>query len=333
MKNNKITFKSVSDLKSHYNNKDYIVKNIVAKEEMVLLAAQPAAGKTLLALDMAICIALGIDWHGYKTKKKKVCYILGEGRSGVIPRIQAWEKENGLTVENADLFISNATLPVDTKEGLIEIVLSIKETNIVPDIIIIDTYSRSLLGDENSAACAGEFVRNCNEISNIFSGCAIVVIHHTGKSDKTSIRGSSALTGAADKIFILNVENDKTRVLKCIKSKDDPENNPIFFRLKQVDLDYLDDDGEKVTSAILERIADQPQNISSNSEREFALECLALVIKRDGSASNNTWRDEFYTTMQGKKEPNAVRAAFSRYKSYFIENGIVNESNNSFSIA
>jgi len=333
MNKNKMTFKSILEMKKQYSNKEYFIKNFIARDELILLAAQPAAGKTLLSLDMAICIASGLDWHGYKTKKQNVCYVLGEGRSGVIPRIEAWEKENGISVENHNLFISDTALPVDTQEGLIELILAIKSTNIIPDILFVDTFSRAFAGDENSASCVSEFVRNCNELSSIFSGCTVVIIHHTGKTDKSSIRGSSALTGAADKVFLLTVENDQTRVLKCIKSKDDPENKPLFFKLKQVELDYYDDDGEIVTSAILENIADQPQNISSNLERELALKCLASVIKRDGSASNNTWRDEFYTTMQGKKEPNAVRAAFSRYKSFFIENGIVNESNSCFSIA
>lgn len=333
MKNNKITFKSVLELKNQFTAKDYLIKSFIAKDELILLAAQPAAGKTLLSLDMAICMSLGILWHGHKTKQKKVCYVLGEGRSGVIPRIEAWEKENGIIVDNENLFISNTALPIDTQEGLIELILAIKAVNFVPDIIFIDTFSRALAGDENSAACISEFVRNCAELSSIFNGCAIVLVHHTGKTDKSSIRGSSALTGAADKVFLLTVENDQTRVLKCIKSKDDPENKPLFFKLKQVELDCFDEDGEVVTSAILENIDEQPAKISAYPERELALTCLASVISRDGSATNNTWRDEFYTVMRGKKEPNAVRSAFSRHKTFLLENFLVKEVDGQFSIS
>jgi hypothetical protein len=333
MNEKKLKFSTWAELKKKLNKKKWLIKNVAAKEQTITLIAQPAAGKTLLALDMALSMAIGKDWMGHKTEKSCVFYILGEGQIGVSDRIRAWEKENEISADDATFYISNVALPIDTTEGFNELIHAIEITSKTPDIIFIDTFARSFAGDENSAMAVSSFVRNCDQLINLFTGCSIFIIHHSGISDKSRMRGSSALHAAVDRSFLLSVESDKTRVLTCIKSKDEQENDPMYFKVKPVILDHLDEDQEVVTSAVLESISEKPTKTVSNPERELALQCLDSVVKRDGKATHETWRDEFHRALTGKKEDNSIRASFSRNKKFLLDNNLVIESDGHFNLA
>jgi RecA-family ATPase len=333
MNERKLKFSTWAELKKKFNIKKWLIKKFVAKAQTIALIAQPAAGKTLLALDMALSLATGKNWLGHKTQKSCVFYILGEGQIGVSDRIRAWEKENEICADNANFYISNISLPIDTHEGFNELVHAINVTGKVPDIIFVDTFARSLAGDENSSMVVGAFVRNCDQLIGMFNGCSVFIIHHPGISDKSRMRGSSALHAAVDRSFLLSVERDKTRILTCIKSKDEQENEPIYFKVKPVVLDHLDEDNEIVTSAVLQSISEKPTKTVSNPERELALQCLDSVVKRDGKATHETWRDSFHEALTGKKEDNVIRASFSRNKKFLLDNRLVVQSGEYFNLA
>lgn len=74
-----IKFKPISEIINSKSSTQWLIKKYIAKNRLIAITAQPAAGKTLLSLDMAMCIAKGIPWNGNKTTKGNVFYILGEG--------------------------------------------------------------------------------------------------------------------------------------------------------------------------------------------------------------------------------------------------------------
>lgn len=320
-----IKFKSISEIINSKSTTQWLIKKYIAKNRLIAITAQPAAGKTLLSLDMAMCIAKGIPWNGNKTTKGNVFYILGEGQTGFVNRIKAWEIKNNLKVVDSPFYISNISMPLNTVEGATQVINSINATGVVPDIIIVDTFAASFSGDENSVQAISDFVRNCNYIKDYFNQCAVVLIHHTGNSDKSRMRGSSALNAALDSSFLLTVEENKTRTFKCIKSKDDPENEDIYFEIQSVDLDDYDEDGEIISSVVLKQTDARPTS-KSNPERDIALECLKTVLVNN-SADYKLWRDVFFKIIGSTKNANATRAAFSRHKEYFISNNIISENN------
>src|SRR3990167_5218359 len=61
---------------------------------LVMLAGPPASYKSFLALDWALCMASGKQWCSRETASCKVLYLLGEGKSNVLKRIQSWESHN-----------------------------------------------------------------------------------------------------------------------------------------------------------------------------------------------------------------------------------------------
>lgn len=79
-----------------------MIDGVLDKGTVAMLAAQPGAGKSFLALDWACRYATGLRWQGrdvnrmmqYPTGNQgpgKVLYIAAEGARGIKTRLAAWE--------------------------------------------------------------------------------------------------------------------------------------------------------------------------------------------------------------------------------------------------
>ncbi|MCI4410416.1 MAG: AAA family ATPase [Thiotrichales bacterium] len=324
-----ILFKSLAELKANNTPETWLIKHWIAKGELISIIAQPAAGKSLLALEMALAMATGKDWRGEKIHRvSNIFYVIGEGQKGFIDRVSAYEIENNISVDNCPFYLSNTSIGFDTVEGLTQIINAIEQTKTTPDVIFIDTLARSFNGDENSASNMGDFVKNCNCLSLYFNNAAVVVIHHSGNSDKTRSRGSSALIGAVDKNYLLTVKENQ-RILSCTKSKNSAENDPKFFEIKSVGLGITDEDGDEISGAVLIEInSNDAIKKDSNTERALALTCLTNLIDTSGKATDAQWREKFYELSKDQKSPDAIRTAYNRHKKHFLEQNIVIELEN-----
>ncbi len=60
----------------------WLLNGILERGSLNLLFGEPAAGKSLFALDWAFCLAHGIHWHDYPTEQTDVVIIAGEGFAG-----------------------------------------------------------------------------------------------------------------------------------------------------------------------------------------------------------------------------------------------------------
>jgi len=130
----------------------------------------------------------------------------------------------------------------------------------------VDTLHRFLDGDENSAQDTKTMLDACGALIQEF-GCTVILVHHTGVSAEAQhrARGSSAWKGALD-IEISVVPGDVIEVVQR-KSKDAELADPIFAALAPVQIaDWFDEDGEIVSSAVLEP-ADAPEKPSKSDNK------------------------------------------------------------------
>lgn len=324
-----ISFKSLAELKATASKDEWLIKNWIAKGELISIIAQPAAGKSLLALEMALAMATKTHWRGEKVSRvSTVCYIIGEGQKGFMDRVRAYEIDNNVCVDDCPFYLSNTSAQLDTVEGLTQTIKAIEKTNKIPDVIITDTLARCYGGDENSARDIGEFVKNCNYLSAYFNGAAVILIHHSGHSDKTRSRGSSALIGAVDKSYLLTVK-DAQRILSCTKSKNSKENDNKCFEIKSVNLGILDEDGDEVSSAVLTQVdTNSLKSKDTNTERTIALQCFTNIYNLNQKVTDIEWRNSFYDLFKDQKTPDAIRTAYNRHKKYFLDNDIIIEKEN-----
>jgi hypothetical protein len=196
------------------------------------------------------------DWNGHKVKPGSVCYLAGEGHHGLRGRIAAWKQRHGAT--SLSMWLSQSGCDLNTQAGLKATIEHIRALPSVPAIIVVDTLHRFLRGDENSAQDAKLMLDACAALMREF-GCAVLLVHHTGVSEEAQhrARGSSAWRGALDiEISVVPGESGRLQLVQR-KSKDAELKPPINAKLTSVAIEgWLDEDGEQVTSAVIEVISE-----------------------------------------------------------------------------
>jgi RecA-family ATPase len=272
---------SAAELTAKPTRINWVIDGILEQGSLNLLFGEPASGKSLFGLDWAFCSAAGLDWNGIKTQQTDVVIIAGEGFSGMGRRIKALEVKYQ-TQAPTRLFISEKPAQLLDSVNAAWIASSIKTICPNPGLIIVDTLHRNMAGDENSSQDIGHFIANIDEHLKAL-GAAILIVHHSGHGVKDRSRGSSSIRGAMDGEFSAT-KNGAGVVLTCHKSKDFEAFKPMRFDLINTKLDWLDDDGEPLTSVCLNYKGDA--DFSEDRPRLSARDDAILQTLSDATAAH-----------------------------------------------
>ncbi|QNL30176.1 DNA primase/polymerase [Gordonia phage Mariokart] len=192
---------AVFDYWRHTPPPEYVIEGLIEHRGLSSIIGPPGMGKSTVALDMACAIATGRRWQGRATLQTKVLYMPGEGLSGVVQRIIAWEQANGAEVGD-NLLIADDVIHVSAhRDAWVGLMALVSQLGV--GLIIGDTFARMSSGnDENSAQDVGRAVRRIDEVRK-GCNCGAVLVHHTSKGNAESGRGSSALNGALDSELLI----------------------------------------------------------------------------------------------------------------------------------
>ena len=241
----------------------WIIKGVMPSDSIGVLFGPSSGGKSFAAIDMALCIASGRDWHGRKLKRQGcVIYVCGEGQQGIANRFRAWEQHHGVSIDNLPILIT--TVPVrmldrEAKQALIDAVTeAAAQLGMDATAIFIDTLNRNFGdGDENSTKDMTSFVDAVTDLHK--ATCAtVLIVHHTGLTDADRARGNGSLKNACDfeiKHGVLSQEGDPEKVFSLIgnKMKDGSEMPQTSFKLVFVPLG-VDEDGDEYGSCVIEQV-------------------------------------------------------------------------------
>jgi RecA-family ATPase len=196
---------------------------------LTVMYGPPKSGKTFMALDWALSMASGRDWHGNKAEPSPVLYVSGEGAGGLHKRVTAWKKANG--VGSSRLYFIPFGARIVEREHVVQLRQDVHATG--ARLLVIDTLARSMAGkDENSAQDMGTAIQALDWLREK-EGCGVLVLHHSGV-DGTRPRGSTALFGAADTLIRVEGEGNMMK-LSCEGQKDAMPFRPAHFQLKRTD--------------------------------------------------------------------------------------------------
>lgn len=243
-------------------DRPYIIKHLLNTASFAVLFGQSGAGKSNIAVSLAVAVSLGKPFFGHLTTRGAVLYLAGEGANGLTDRFWATCHENGLPTDIPVAVVRQAVV-LDTEgipdpKRVIETVFALEsKTDEKCRLIVIDTLARSMAGDENSSQDMGRFVRSCEQIGSA-TGATILVIHHSGKDPTKGARGSSVLRGAVDTELLVEGLGNPRR-FSATKQRDLPLSVAWQFELKSVVLG-TDRDNETVTASVVAELgATQPQ--------------------------------------------------------------------------
>ena len=297
------------------------VKGVLPKTGLAALYGPSRAGKSFLALDLALAITQGEKWFDWQTTPCPVLFVCLEAFEGLPSRVKAWMEETGSPLPNNLHFIHEG-LDMRNEEQVRGIIQSAHDHSC--EVVIIDTFSRATHGiDENTSRDMGSVIKNATAIQQALGGLVIFVAH-PGKEDKRDIRGHSSLFAALDAVIRVGGIRDD-RFLELDKVKEAEDGTKIQFWLKPVTVG-ADPDGEPVYSCVVVPLGvRQKEKMKDKSltkgEREV-LASLKSVQTQQGtnSISLDVWRKHYHDA-HSDKEDAANRKAFQRGKEKLIELG------------
>jgi len=331
----KNAFKFVRVGELQYRAPTWLIDGLLETETLGLLFGDPGCGKSFLAIDIALAIATGTRFYNRSVQQGAVFYIAGEGFNGLTRRFEAWSKHKRVNIAEAPLFVSNRPVQFLDAASAAEVTEAVRELakqNGDPALIVVDTVARNFgAGDENSTSEMGAFIASIDSVKAEFPGSSIMLVHHTGHSDKQRARGSIALNGALDTEYRLNKVNDVI-TLTNTKMKDAEPPAALAFNLESV---YL---GDVVTSAAL--VETEPREKVKRLSGDQFLAVQAYIEAAGGEWDGQgefsglglePWREVFYAQHTGETQ-GAKQKAFSRARKVLLSLGHVTVENDVYQL-
>jgi hypothetical protein len=227
--------KSCTDLLREPAAIDYLVAGTVPEHGVGVLWGETGVGKTAAAMDMAMRIGGGLDYHGRATKRKRCLYCIAEGVAGLPQRFLALCAHLGTTPEALDPWLAFRTVPTDvslpTVRALVRSELAEKGLGSI-GLFIFDTYSAHTSSgfSENDTSHAKEMGDGLREMSREH-GALMLLLHHSGwNTDR--IRGASDLLGTVDVSLKISKHGEAGRVITVEKARDFGPPDPLHLALR-----------------------------------------------------------------------------------------------------
>ena len=338
----------IGDLLKEMKSPHWLIRDWIPENAAIMLFGASGAGKSFIAIDMALSIACPeiSKWHGREVKHAPVVYLAGEGQDGITRRVAGWLLHNGIN-EAPPMYVTGWAIDLDTPEtgGAQTVIDEIKGQGITPGLIIIDTLHRHMAGDENKAQDTRAMLEACAKLQREFS-CSVLLIHHTGvvQDAKDRARGSSAWRGAMDiELKVVKEDPESAAVaLGQTKNKDAACAETLMFEQVTVELPIKDDYGRPVTTAVIEKSESTNDDGGTRAKPLSQAEKKIYFAKKtfiDAAMKNpifsegkeflgvklDDWRVEFYRqatqdTTEGKKK------AFQRAREQLIEKGLLEKT-------
>lgn len=301
----------------------YLIKGILEVGSIGMAYGQSGSGKSFIGVDWACSIATGQPWHTIPVKKGPVVIMAGEGFSGLDRRLAAWNiKHPDARLPDAKLFVSRRTVPFDETAKAI-ILAAIRDSGITPLLIEIDTINRHLVGDENSAKDAADFIRVCGEIQTE-TGAAVLLIHHEGVQAGRA-RGSTAFRASMDCEVCISMDKGVIEV-SCKKAKDEQMFQTMYFSLEGVKLPIVNEDLEDVYSAVPmpTDAPDSEETLTTNAAHALTvLRGLWAEHQANLAADNRPAESAKVAVKDWKETSRLAKSTFHRAKDALIEAGSI----------
>lgn len=203
------------------DDKGFLVYPLIMESDVLVLSAPPKAGKTLVAMTLALHMAAGlplgdltpVDDNG-NVAQLPVIYFALEGQGAIRKRVKAWltwQQSQGLNLSFDDIRLYvveqsiNLAKPEDQQEVVDKIVLAnewFKNKGWGPiGMVVFDTLTKAMPGkDQNSVEDTSSVFHTIDMMRGVNVDCAAMFIHHNNKQGKGP-RGSSNIMAEPDTIL------------------------------------------------------------------------------------------------------------------------------------
>jgi len=262
-------------------NLEYIYNNLIVKNELTMVAAKPASGKSLTTVAIVNtaltnniinrCIYFDLD-NSLTTLKQR--------------NIDALHTEHG----NKLKYIHSAFAG---KNEVFRIIKQLQNMNLKDKLIVFDSAKNFMSGGDRDKN------KDVSKLTDIFKtlrdkGATVIFLHHTNKPSRDieglQYAGSSAWEEDSTNCFILDFNQDKeTFIFKCIKNRvGDLEDQAYKYNesnhtLHKVDFDEasLSEDDEEIIDEINLYLKDNLREVKKRSTSQIEMSLVKIGFVRN----------------------------------------------------
>lgn len=313
---------------------EFLVADLIETDTLGLIFGDPGCGKSFLASDIALSVATGHNFHGHAVRQGAVFYIAGEGHNGLARRFHAWGKHNNQSLKGVPMFKSERAAQFLDGASANSVTLAVRSLAAIhgaPALIVVDTLARNFgAGDENSTQEMSQFIAAMDDLRAQWPGCVVLIVHHSGHSDKTRGRGSMALKGALDFEYRMEKDGPSITVTNTKMKEADPPAD-MCLTLHSVEIE------PGVKSAVLVEGEAMPKAAKVTGQAKIALQAFGDALAKHGEVrhgdmfpanrqcvSLERWREfcDRHSLSSGESD-SAKRTAFMRAKTTLQEKGVI----------
>jgi len=243
---------------------DWMIKGLVERNGVFILAAEKQAGKSFVVMDMGMKVARGLQYGDRITRKGVVIHIACEDGKGVQMRAEGYRQANNIPADvDIPYIIMDRDFTLMNDEVIDKLIAQVKaweEYYGMPvELIIIDTLSVATEGlNEIDGAEVGKVLARVNRLKDQ-TGAAICLVHHMNASGGR-VRGHTSIEANVSQVF-------EIRPLMTMPQSRKEMPQPI-----------LDGDGRHIRQIVLTK----NKNGINNLKWKIVLEVVKLGVDRDG---------------------------------------------------
>jgi AAA domain len=225
----------------------YLINGLIPRVGLIVLWGPPKCGKSFWIFDLSMHVALNWKYRGLRSHGGPVIYCCFEGQTGMEARVEAF-RQRFLSEDHDDIPFFLQPVTLDLVNDHPALITAIKEHNLAPVMVVLDTLNRSLRGSESSDQDMSAYIRAADAIREAFN-CAVVVVHHCGINGSRP-RGHTSLQGACDAQLAVTRDINDNIIVTVEEMKDGPRGDVVASRLDPIEVG-VDEDGEKITSCVV----------------------------------------------------------------------------------
>ena len=220
---------------------DWEVEPLIATGDRVVLYGEFGSMKSWLLLNLGLYLAAGTPWLGKFpiSKPKHVLYLDEEMNERTLRRrIKRLAEGAGLHEQALEFrAMSRAGVTFDAL-GAQMLLAALKTSQFDPEVIIVESLRRVLVGSENEAKDVGAFWRNVQPI--LTAGKTMIISHHMRKPNalgnnapRDRASGSTDILAGADAGFSVQRLSKDAVVIECVKLREAEETEPFVVSLSE----------------------------------------------------------------------------------------------------
>lgn len=219
---------------------DWLVEGVIQRGSNGFICALPKVGKSWVAVDLALSLALGLPWLGFEVPRRtKTAIVTREDN----PALTRWRMDRMLRGKNHTYSELDGLLYVNTREQSADFRVDKAEMlapmiaalcSIKPEFVILDVFNVMHGADENDNTEMRKVVEQLSALQREVS-CSIAVVHHFNKYTEGSLtqrlRGASAIAGWAEWLIGIESADSKTKRMS-FEIKASADSDPVTYAIQ-----------------------------------------------------------------------------------------------------